>query len=1820
MFSKAANRVETLFRTAAADLKQASRIARPNVKAGFIAAGVVAPVLLSNRDRDPGETALITTPVVGAAFVSAGAAGEVFKRAKQTAGVMFRNYSSFEGILRNNDVYALENILSQMPKEHRAVFSNLHTATKINFYGGKIKTAEERAAELADKTLKATKRTRDHIDYLRKNLSPDDARWKSVAASVREATVKSEVMDDVLQEQLNNTILPEGTNAREFVESTFARFVPEEGEINGKFTRAFASRLRQNRVATNNLTEAGNWAHIPKNEHLIFERPTDLPELWDWATTEGVSNVADVLRKTKDAKSAHLASLVENRWSAFRTLGYQQVKLHYDQENLRAIGMELIHTNSKSNIRFGIGNPETGQVFLGKGFTKPGVSSRIARMTKPGVVEHYDGAELALTFLGEKGVTPQSLQREINRVQVWHSSFGQSAAEAKVARYGENQTRNFSNSSVLSSLPIHHDGITDKDFSWEQKKDAVAARYAKGERPFGGTGGYSKSRMYTDTGHDLLPRLDKPTTMGLTQMKPWELFEAPGVESASVLEALEAKGDMLASRDLAEFYPKVLSQQTAEDIAKTGARNLFNMTIGSEHVSAFEYHGLAAEIAHRGNLPMTEKGWRQLFLQESSTAQAINSQKQKVDFKNKNVSEALDEFANQRIRKVMSGEGLSGEDLVHYNQQRARMEHVHRNAVRNGANARTVESDLFQTVTDRFSKKRSLIGTASDIGTAGGEGHYAIFKDRLNIPVVRYKQYELRELTQNLRDHMATENGKLRPDWKKYQRKGSFQIGLKNDAEFNNAFLGDAENYLITDIRSRGAGEDRVYQVTAGELHNVAEEGMKPSFGDKKMSGVPLNSQEAIPLFEDFNKSVGNAESAFMDGVHAIVRTDEMQKLYLGLPEMVNLSNTLLKESDYSGRTLSVESARGELQSFLANEIGVKDLGFTNIVNKGNLQAMAEKATGTTGDRALMEYGNVIRDRLFGKEGRMDYTKLAELAKLKSEELVERFGVMGQLELHMVNHGLARQSIQESTPLLRTFLQRDRLHAFQNRPGGRNRLSDFISENAMNFNAGMMEWQGEKMQRSVRPTEDLLRLMEQEGMHHHIADIKRDLRATGAGDPSQLGRVVNWMSKGRQELPEGSNVVSVENEISKILSRENTGTVLDWRRPDLKENFFYKLSSPIKFTEGEENFAISHVAHPGYSGLGGAPNRAKGLDVHPTEVNRAFEKIVRADAQLAQTGQGQEKIVSAYKEYEAALNTFVSGKRKNLRPALVHPTAFSGNLRHIVTGEGGMFETYISKNRWQEKIAQLPKDIRDMAEQYGYIYATPGRHPHSYMAYVRVRPHDRLGENDIGIGDELRQPHHADFDHDYGEFIPVQSREAWAEGHEAVSNSASRQWMKARERALYRLHEQNISITQDITDAASKGVGARALKNYAFEKQFVSLEKRLAGQFIGHFSHLTTQAQLASDSLLGSSLTPEFLSGYRAHVAAEEGFWNLRQMAIALQKHEGDSLGDPNKLIQRFNEAFSMRNEEGGKKLLSLVQEAAKFNKDEQETYWTKWHEESFAELGAKRGFKSGDKINLLEEVLHHDNAVKQRIVDVVANADESVPNAFRLLTSNAKTSEELFKSFVKNNPTATKAEAIESAARKLYQTMESVGKGKPKLATHLAGNGYAANKSASMLRTIVDSIKKVGKEGKAAIGPGGKVAMAGGLVAAGAGAFLMSDPEAMSGARAPRPSSRPEEAIGVSDQVPGAPETGMESGNPQRNVGYRQGPQRAMVSPMRRGTNLDVTMDAPDESVFRQIGHRLQSIGSGDAFVTNNHIGGWRDGANKLSTRDRLREDLNRY
>lgn len=1742
MFSKAANWTETLFRTAAAEVKQASRVARPNVKTAFLATGVAAPFLFSNRDRDPSETAFITTPVVGAAFVAAPAAREVFQRTKKTAGAMFRGYSDFERVLRNNDIYALDKILAQMPAEHRDVLRPLRTSTKIGFYGQKISTPEQRAARLADKTEKATKKVRDHISHLRENFSVDDPRWKSFAASVREAAVNAQPMDDAFAAKLKNTDLPEGAEAKSWVDSMLNRFMPETGEVDGRFARSLDSRIRQDRRARD-----ASGRLIGKYDHVPLEKPAGIPEVWGWGETKGVGNAADILRGYDNGQRAGLADLLEKRWDSFKSMGYQDVRMHYDTKSMRPIGMELLHENEARNLSFGIKDLKTGGVYTGEDFSVSGVGSRKVQMTEAGPVD-FEADEFALNFLGDPRIEYDTLKTEVRSAQNWARRFGQSAEELEAANYGARETLLFSRSGVLADAKIHYDGKAPKDFSYEQQVESTNARVARGERYMSGTGGASKSRMYLNAEHlDATFRFDKPTSMDVTQMKRWQLAEELP----------------------AHLQPRVMTTDMAKLIVDTGSMNLLNLTVGHQSAASFEYFGMMASIADRGNILKSEK--------------------------------KLQKMRGSRVSDVLSGKNFTAEaDRVWYDQTRSRMQQLYQNAIRQGQHANVTEDVFFNKMVGAASKNGKLLRDFSSLGTAGGEGHFLLFKDRADVPVLGYRQHKLAQLSEGLQKHVATDkNGKLKANWREFVKKGSFQIGVKNDPAFNPAFLGNADDYLITGIYPAGKGKDHHYIVDTAEVENIAKRGMKVAFGNKKMVTVDANSQTVLPILREFNEAVGNRETALLDGVDALVSSHEMNKLSVDLEEMVGLSQRLLAES---GRVKSepIQAARAEVQRALANEFGVQSTDFVDLIDVNKLQARAEKITGKSGLEAYMEYQGSLKTKLFGSDSRINYSKLAETAKLKSEELVSRYGILGKLEVNLLNEAASSDVVRQSSPLLKDFLSRKT--AYQNRPEGYgNRFVDFISENFMRFRAGAMEHELEKRQRSVFPTEDAFRLLEENGMHHHIQDIIGELKPIGSGDPRQLTKAAEWFKGPADRVPEGSKVVGLEEDISKTTEK----TILDWRRPDLKDPFFYKLSSPAKVQYGEElSRTYSHIAHPGYGGFGGAPNLYNsGLDAKPTKLGQAFEKIVRADSEVSRTGQGQEALASAIKGYESSINSLISGKNKLLRGKMYHPQAFGGTPAKVVTGESEMFDLFLSREHFTERLRKLPTGIREMAEQYGYFYASHGRHPQNWMGYTRIRAREGLTNYQIGMGDEYRELVRGDFDLDPSEIIPVTSEATWKEAHEVLTDQHSRQWMSARVRNMFRLDEQNLHITQDTLDRNAKHVSARALKNYGHAEQMGAVEARLAGKYIGHFSHLATRSQLAMEGIPGQTVTKEFLSEARAQIAAEEGFWNLRQMAIALQKHKADEkLGDPLSYIRRFNDAFAKRNETGGQELLDLVTEAAKFNADEQTTSWTRGHQLWFGDLQKKgQDFQIGEQVNVLEEVLKQDKGARKKIVDLVSQgADPGTfrarENAFDLLTRNAKNSEDLYRTLGK----------IDSAA--------------PELATHLAKAGFAADHSAGRLKTINEFIKKARQEGKAAIGHGGKVALAGGVLAAGAGALLMSDPTAMSGARAPRPTSRPEEALGVTDQVPGSPEAGMQSGNPQRNVTFQQGPQRAMVAPMRRSTNLDVTMNAPDESVFRQIGHRLQSVGSGDAFVTNNHIGGWRDGSTRLATRDRLKEDLGRY
>jgi len=753
-----------------------------------------------------------------------------------------------------------------------------------------------------------------------------------------------------------------------------------------------------------------------------------------------------------------------------------------------------------------------------------------------------------------------------------------------------------------------------------------------------------------------------------------------------------------------------------------------------------------------------------------------------------------------------------------------------------------------------------------------------------------------------------------------------------------------------------------------------------------------------------------------------------------------------------------------------------------------------------------------------------------------------------------------------------------------------------------------MEHELEKRQRSVYPTEDLFRLMEENGMHRQVRDINGRLKANGAGDPRQTAKALDWTRKGLDNPTKGSKVIELGEDALKIQGSRGdqlTGTILDWRRPDLKDNFFYKLSEPVDVRYGEEVRTKTHIAHPGYEGFGGAPNlhdaRTKAM---PTEVGKAWERLVHADSVVKNTGTGKEALAKAVKDYEDNLNTIMAGKGKMLRAYMFDPQAFGGTPAKVVTAESETFDLFLSPANWQKERSRLPKHIQELADQSGSFFATHARHPQNFAGYVRVRAKEGLTDYQVGMGDAYRELVHGDFDLDPSEVFKVTETDTWKEAESVLNNPESRQWRMARESNLFRSHEQNINVTQKILDQNAKSVGERALKKYVYEQQMQAAQARAAGKYIGRASHMATRVQLAAESIPGVLSAEEL----QHMVNTREATWNIRQSLIALQKHEGEAI-NPMNYIDQFQSALSAGDEAGADRFLGLMQEMARLNADEQTTNWTAAHTNRFGdklkitENGVQRAPKVGDKVNLLAEVLEQDKGTQEAIKNIVRRrGDKAVAqaqnNAFKLLTRDSQ--------------------AVPGG---LYNTFAEVDSAMGHLTTHLAHGGFAAEQSAGRLKQAADLLKTAAKEGHTALAPSKKVLLAGTLVAAAAGLVVAGRPGNIGGARAPKPaSSRPEEQIGVTDQVPGVPETGYMSTNPPRNISFRNGPTRAIVAPMRRGTNLDVTMDAPDESAVKQLRHRLQSAGGGETFVNNNNMGGWRDGATRISARERLKDDLARY
>ena len=429
---------------------------------------------------------------------------------------------------------------------------------------------------------------REHLAYLTENFAVDDPRWKSVAASVRDAAINAQDMNDGFTRSLNNTMLPEGEQARQWVTETVGRFMPEDGEGNGRFVRSFASRIRQNQTP---VDAEGNL--LAKHAYSVLDSPTNLPEIQPWSKAGGISNAADMhpavrrrtARQTRRHAGEQLVQLPPDGISGCATALRRQAS--------QPIGLELAHRDPRQSMHIGIKDLKTGEVYTGKDFSVHGVGTRLVQMSEAGALTDYEADEFALSFLDDSRVSREVLDKNVRAAQSYSAQVWPKRRKRGRSQLRGGQTYLFSQSGVLANAPIYYDGKEPAKFTYEDQIATTKARIARGERFLSGTGAASKGRMYKDMPDlDATFRFDKPTSMDVTQMKRWELAgELPE-----------------------QLRPRVMTTDMEKLIGDFGGSNLLDLTVGNgKSVAAFDYFGTIASIADRGKLPMTEKGWRRAF-------------------------------------------------------------------------------------------------------------------------------------------------------------------------------------------------------------------------------------------------------------------------------------------------------------------------------------------------------------------------------------------------------------------------------------------------------------------------------------------------------------------------------------------------------------------------------------------------------------------------------------------------------------------------------------------------------------------------------------------------------------------------------------------------------------------------------------------------------------------------------------------------------------------------------------------------------------------------------------------------------------------------------------------------------------------------------------------------------------------------------------------------------------------------------------------------------------------------------------------------------
>lgn len=678
--------------------------------------------------------------------------------------------------------------------------------------------------------------------------------------------------------------------------------------------------------------------------------------------------------------------------------------------------------------------------------------------------------------------------------------------------------------------------------------------------------------------------------------------------------------------------------------------------------------------------------------------------------------------------------------------------------------------------------------------------------------------------------------------------------------------------------------------------------------------------------------------------------------------------------------------------------------------------------------------------------------------------------------------------------------------------------------------------------------------------------IRSRLQTVSGGNPGQALDFVKSLMSGNTDGLETIPLKGAFTSRGSLNTAGNrAGSIFDPSIDKYKKNFRLDLGNgeylPVPGTE-------AYGAEGSQFGPGEYQPRAWQSAIQDLAYETSPEEIARLKGTISEEYQKQ----------------FAFGKGSALRPYQYDPNGVPGFLS-TTAEQGDPFVAKVSRE-WAEKAHS--KRIRRALLQGEEVLGILHRQPTNELMYLKYKVDETLnGTMDVAVPESISRAYMGDQDQDLVNSFLIDANVRTENGKMIVTEAANSMERDAANEAIEAMGDkqrkqlaiwQSLKGDEEIAAKASVNweLTKLAEKNAKFAKDVSNrvgiAVNRTAGASIGAYSNVLTEMV---ENMVRS---PKLMQDPDLIQRLKTGLFDIRQAPISARKaHVSFDLETAMRMIDNLKTGMNDENPvAAASKMQSVLLTMSKTLDPAAENsraygYWASEGAEDIKKLAAGRSEKA------------------------------------RLMS-------ELFTSGKGDGPISRKASR---AMKEAYKDIEStIG------AIH---GGRMADDVASKIGMISEHLINKGRDAGASVtGRIGKIfSEHGGALALGLGSLaalgIALTPRTAPVATFSRSSGnkfRPEDRMGVADNIPGEPVPGqMAPSNPPRRMGVAvPGVRTAVVAPLDSTSDLSVRMRATDQSRAAETARQIAQIpGSGHSNVTINYRDRTRIGS--LRTREKIRE-----